>query len=367
MKQWISGFILLTGTMAVLSAWGASGKIPTRAAAPSQSSHTVSQAAAAPIPDTVISPIMVLEPGFSSASFSGDDGFDAFLSQGGAVSDAQAAEFLAKHFSSNISLSASGFGCSTLAVKSPEGHALFGRNFDWQACDALVLTSKPVNGYASISTVNLDFIRQSGSSLGAALEEDRLRVLAALYAPLDGMNEKGLAVSVNMIQDSASIAQDTGKPGLTTTTAVRLLLNKAADVKEALELLRQYDLHASMGMMVHFALADTTGRSVAVEYIGNQMVVTETPAVTNFYLADGPKKGIGSQQSHTRYDILTRALETQPVMNLEQLRDALDSVSKDNFNEFESTEWSAVFDLNAGSARYYHRENYEKPYTFSIS
>ena len=132
-------------------AGGASVKIPTRAAAPSQISHTVSQAAAAPIPDTVISPITVLEPGFSSAIFSGDDGFDAFLSQGGAVSDAQAAEFLAKHFSSDISLSASGFGCSTLAVKSPEGHALFGRNFDWQACDALVLTSKPVNGYASIS------------------------------------------------------------------------------------------------------------------------------------------------------------------------------------------------------------------------
>ncbi|MFR1479052.1 MAG: hypothetical protein ACLSB9_26820 [Hydrogeniiclostridium mannosilyticum] len=30
------------------------------------------------------------------------------------------------------------------------------------------------------------------------------------------MNEAGLAVSVNMIQDSATISQDTGKPNLTT-------------------------------------------------------------------------------------------------------------------------------------------------------
>ena len=30
---------------------------------------------------------------------------------------------------------------------------------------------------------------------------------------------------------------------------------------------------------------------------------------------------------------------------MDQVRDALDSVSKDNFGEFESTEWSIVFNL----------------------
>ena len=50
--------------------------------------------------------------------------------------------------------------------------------------------------------------------------------------PLDGMNEKGLAVSVNMIQDYDAICQDTGKPDLTTTTAIRLLfLDRAANVE----------------------------------------------------------------------------------------------------------------------------------------
>ena len=106
------------------------------------------------------------------------------------------------------------------------------------------------------------------------------------------MNENGLAVSVNMIQDSDTIEQETGKPDLTTTTAIRLLLDKAADVEEALELLEQYDLHASMGMMVHFALADATGRSVVVEYVENQMVVTDTPVVTIFHLAHGENMGL---------------------------------------------------------------------------
>lgn len=98
------------------------------------------------------------------------------------------------------------------------------------------------------------------------------------------------------------------------------------------------------------------------------MVVTETPVVTNFYLAEGAKQGIGTRQSYTRYDILilTQALKEQQTMDMDGGRDALDSVSKDNFDEFASTEWSAVFNLSTGEARYYHRENYTKPYEFFI-
>lgn len=363
MKQLIC--TLLAAVLAALAGCaGAGGRIPpaTDTQPPAQSGAPD----AAPAPVLEISPITALEEGFSSAEFAGDDGFEDFLTSGGASSDGDVIRFLTQRLAADLVPGSAPFGCSTLAVQSPQGHALFGRNFDWQSCDALVLTSTPTQGYASISTVNLDFIRQGGGSLGGLLEADEIRVLAALYAPLDGMNEKGLAVSVNMIQDSASIRQDTGKPDLTTTTAVRLLLNQAASVDEAVELLGRYDLHASMGMMVHFALADRAGNSVVVEYIDDEMVVTETPVVTNFYLAEGEKQGIGTRQSHQRHDILTQALADHPAMTMEDVRDALDSVSKDNFNEFESTEWSAVFDLETGEAHYYHRENYEDRYTFSI-
>ena len=231
----------------------------------------------------------------------------------------------------------------------------------------MIVASYPENGYASLSTVNMDFITQNVSgAVEIAMRADEVKTLAALYAPLDGMNEAGLAVSVNMIQDSATISQDTGKPNLTTTTAIRLLLNQAADVDEALELLNQYDMHASMGMMVHFALADASGRSVAVEYVDNQMIVIETPVLTNFYLAEGEKQGVGTQQSHERYEILMERLEESETMEMPDMRDALNSVSKDNFEEFASTEWSALFNLNTGEARYYHRENYETCYRLQL-
>lgn len=179
------------------------------------------------------------------------------------------------------------------------------------------------------------------------------------------MNEMGLCVAVLMIQDNPGFSQDTGKPDLTTTTAVRLLLDQAADVEEAVELLSQYDMHASAGMMVHFALADAAGHSVVVEYVDNEMVITETPVVTNYYLSPGEKYGIGTEESKIRYTMLEDMLQSNSAFSMDDIRDALDRVSKHNFNsEFASTEWSIVYNQSTEEVRYYHRENYQKYYSF---
>ena len=317
---------------------------------------------------TVTTKITELENGFSAVRYDGDYGFDKYLEKGGASSDSEVIKFLTRNLlfgAADLEFQKNFFGCSTISISNPKGNALFGRNFDWENCKAMVVSSKPVKGYASISTVNTDFIN-GGNRGGLALLPSKLLTIAYLYAPLDGMNEKGLCVSVNMIQDSTTIEQNTDKPDITTTTAVRLLLDKAANVEEALLLLEKYDMHASMGMMVHFALADKGGHSVVVEYMDNKMIVIDTPVVTNFYMAPGEKNGIGTAQSHTRYDILMKKLSETPAMNMGNVRDALDSVSKDNFGEFESTEWSVVYNQSSGEARYYHRENYKRSFTFHI-
>lgn len=313
--------------------------------------------------------IKELEHGFLTVAYQGDYSFDEYLEQGGAATDAEVIEFLTDTLLSGIDFNffSGTFGCSTISVKSPEGDSLFGRNFDWENCEAMVVSAYPDKGYTSISTVNMDFIQQGADGVAAlALQADNVRTIAALYAPLDGMNEAGLVVSVNMIQDSATISQTTKKPDITTTTAIRLLLDQAANVEEALTLLSQYDMHGSMGMMVHFALADADGHSVVVEYVDNEMIVTETPVVTNFYLAEGEKNGIGTAQSHERYDILMKQLSESDTMSTEDVKDALHSVSKGNFGEFESTEWSIVFNQSTKEVRYYHRENYKNSYLFTV-
>lgn len=334
--------------------------------------------------------IIELTEGFSAVQYSGDYGFDLFLNQGGASSDSEVVSFLTDNVMSdlgNLIIGGNPFGCSTLSVKNADGDSLFGRNFDWNTCNAMVIQSQPENGYASISTVNTDFISASGIRISAL--PDQIQALAGLYAPLDGLNEMGLAVSVNMIQDSATIEQNTDKPDITTTTAIRLLLDKAANVEEAIELLNSYDMHASFGYMVHFAIADRTGNSVVVEYVNNEMVVTKTPVVTNFYLAEGEKNGIGIRESYERYEIMMNRLKDSEIMEMNDVRDALDSVSKDNFGEFErssqnglrsrgssetdsecpieTTEWSIVMNQTTGEVRYYHREDYNTAYTFTVT
>lgn len=311
--------------------------------------------------------VVRLEDGLSAVRYEGGYGFDAFLSQGGASSDEEVAAYLSEHILSGtntVSLEGMPFGCSTLSVRDAGGSYLFGRNFDWNSCNAMIVSSVPENGYASVSTVNTDFIQVNGIRLSGL--PDEVQAAICLYAPLDGVNGSGLAVSVNMIEDTDTVSQNTEKPDITTTTAVRLLLDKAGDVDEAVKLLEQYDMHASMEYMMHLALADTSGRSVVIEYVDNEMVVTETPVVTNFYHAAGDKNGIGTEQSHERYDILMKMLADGNTMTMEEVRDALDRVSKDNFGGAESTEWSIVWNLSTGEARYYHRENYENCHTIKI-
>ncbi|MDO4302048.1 MAG: C45 family peptidase [Clostridia bacterium] len=312
--------------------------------------------------------IIQLEDGLSLVSFMGEYGFDKFMEQGGAASDREVIDFIKNNVITNADISFGGntFGCSTIAAQSADGDKLFGRNFDWNNCEALIVKSRPTEGYSSISTVNMDFIRQGGG-LSVNSLPDNIKTMAALYAPLDGMNEKGLCIAVNMIQDSDNIEQNSDKPDITTTTAIRLILDKAANTDEAVELLKQYDMHGSMGMMIHFAISDSEGKSISVEYVNNELVVTDTPVLTNFYISQGEKYGIGTDQSHERFEILRNALAENAAVTEEQLKNILDSVSKDNFNEFESTQWSIVYNQTKGEAKYYHRENYNKVYTFNLA
>lgn len=372
MKKIVSATIMMS---IILAATGCGNLRKPQSAANTQSSHingssnisTAQDASNSTDAILLTAKVVELEKGLSAVKYSDDYGFDEFLSQGGASSDSEVVAFLSKNVLSLSGLSFGGttFGCSTISTVDSEDNYIFGRNFDWNSCNAMIVHSVPENGYSSISTVNTDFINMSGLRLSVL--PDEAQAVICMYAPLDGMNEKGLAVSVNMIQDSDTISQNTDKPDITTTTAIRLLLDKAASVDEAIDLLSGYDMHASMGYMMHIAVADTSGKSAVIEYVNNEMTVTETPVVTNFYLAEGEKNGIGTAQSHERYDTLMKALSDNESMSMENVRDALNSVSKHNFNEFESTEWSAVFNQSTGEVHYYHRENYDTRYTFSIN
>lgn len=135
-----------------------------------------------------------------------------------------------------------------------------GRNFDWEGANssAIIIHTKPQNGYDSYSTSWFYFLGfgQNWKPEGFA---NQYMALAAIYVPLDGINEKGLCVADLVNGDNEQTHQKTDKVDLTASTAIRLLLDRAATVDEAIELLEQYDMNSAVGMSHHIAISDASG------------------------------------------------------------------------------------------------------------
>lgn len=292
--------------------------------------------------------------------YAGDYGFDEFLKQG-ASSDADIIEFVSKHLLRGIPIQIEPptFACSTFSAKTPEEDYIFGRNFDFTDTPVLVLKTYPTNGYASISTVDLELIGYDKYHLPTDFGiANKVMILAAPYAPMDGVNEKGLSIAVLQIFNK-STHQNTGKLGITTTTAIRLVLDKAATTAEAIALLQQYDMHASGGSNYHFQIADADGHTAVIEYIDNEMVVLDLTCATNYLLTPGQDdKG----QGYDRYDTITTVLDSAKNILTEKLAmDLLKKVSQDD------TQWSVVFNNTKRSAMYCIQKDYERTYPFSLN
>ncbi|MGN0999970.1 MAG: carcinine hydrolase/isopenicillin-N N-acyltransferase family protein [Faecousia sp.] len=317
---------------------------------------------------TVANTIEKLEDGLYSMEFKGDYGFDEFLAQGGASSDDEVADYLVSFLSHGFykvesEVQTGEFGCSTICTEDENGIVFFGRNYDWAECQAIIVHTVPEDGYESVSTCCLDFLGFGEDYAPDGSMMDRMLTLAAIYVPLDGMNEMGLMVADLMAGDNEQTHQQSDKVDLTTTTAIRLLLDKAATVDEAISLLRQYDMNSSIGSAHHLSIADATGKSVVVEYVNSEILVTETKVVTNHYLADCEKQGIGSEQSHLRFDTL--ASHTGPADDM-GVRDLLESVAQKNYpqteDDYEKTMWSIVYCPEGRCADFFFAENYEHSY-----
>ncbi len=309
------------------------------------------------------------EEGLYSMEYRGDYGFDEFLEQGGAESDAEMANylisFLSKGFYSvETQVVEDAFGCSTLAVKNEAGEVLFGRNYDWEECRGIIVHTIPKNGYESFSTCCLDFLGFGDYGPDGHMAE-RIQTLAAIYVPLDGMNEMGLMVADLMAGDKEVTNQKTEKADLTTTTAIRLLLDRAATTQEAIDLLKEYDMHSSIGAAHHLSICDKSGDSAVVEYVNGEMKIARTKVVTNHYLTDSEKKGVGSEQSHVRYDLL---LQQPQNLSADGLKDAMKSVAQFNFPQknYEKTMWTVIYSPADLTARFFFAENYESSYTLTL-
>ena len=75
---------------------------------------------------------------------------------------------------------------------------------------------------------------------------------------------------------------------------------------------------------------------------------------------------MGTSQSHERYEILMGILEGQETLSEEDVKDALERVSKHHYNDGETTEWSTIYHQTTKEAVYFHREDYTQAYRIQM-
>lgn len=236
---------------------------------------------------------------------------------------------------------------------------------------------------------------------------DKITCLASPYAPLDGINEKGVACGIYMSyqgdvdEEKTTVATDQNDPdkkNITSTTMLRLVLDYADSVDKAVELIKNYNLHDSANTSFHYMVADSTGKSAILEWVpvdstvnndndrdgskrelkvyysdnddvlGANETARDYQVITNFILTPGYYDGTNREKyGYDRYnDIWTALNKTNGVVENEQsAMDILSIVGRRNYRVEEGvyspgvTVHSAVYNLSKKTVLWVANENYD--------
>ena len=273
-----------------------------------------------------------------------------------------------------VHIKAPKFGCTAFTLTDAGDDVHMGRNYDFKNdTSAMLVHCTPKDGYSSVAFAALDNV--SANQPEANLKK-RLATLTAPFICLDGMNEKGVSIAV-LTLDSEPVHQDTGKPTIATTLAIRLVLDRAATTQEAVDLLRGYDMFASSGRDYHFYITDASGDGRVVEYdcesSTRELVDTKSEAVTNFFILyrdkvePNQRNGIYGH-GRERYDAVMDVLAQNETYTVSTVWSALRAASQDpNPEEVTSnTQWSIDFNNTDCTADVVLRRNWEDVIHYSL-
>ena len=159
--------------------------------------------------------------------------------------------------------------CSAFSARGGDSVTV-GRNWDNQNVGSIIVNLyRPANGYASVSfsraidlgfPLNMDLKEIAQSPWGERL------LLAPFYA-MGGINEHGLVVENPGVRP-ATVKPINGKEFVFQTYLIRMILDHAKNVEEAVDLADKYlpfDLEAN-SVNAHLFIVDATGKSVVLEY-----------------------------------------------------------------------------------------------------
>lgn len=332
--------------------------------------------------------------------------------------------------------------CSTFCAQTPEGEHLFARNYDYlhyknndrnseiTALNVVVKSKTIFAKYRSIAVCDGFWLDMAKGRMGTGSLDDGVTDISALalipFLCMDGMNEKGLAVSimhlptenewtpceypdldaltpeqlrlvkrltepgatpkrldstirsgVTMINEADHLAWSVNKNFAVHQTVkgrktmfhpvlMRRMLDKCKNVEQAVKLARSVNIMSPLpDNDYHVMVADASGACVILEWINNELCVKELTHCTNFYKQREDGYGYGQD----RDEIIAGHLDTcGGTMTEEEALRVLQEVSQDlRVKRFQGlTYWSSVYNLDKKTLRLWQNVDYDREYDFSL-
>lgn len=308
--------------------------------------------------------------GMYQMTYYGDYGFDEFLKTG-AKSDKDIEKFVTKRLLKGlpININVEKGGCTAFVTRNEKDEIIYGRNFDFKYAPSVQVYTKPDNGYASVSTVNLAFAGYSENNLPKeGISFSNFLTLATPYLPFDGLNEKGVAIALLAVPE-ADGGNDSSKVTLNTTTAIRLVLDKADSVDKAISLMNEYNIYFSGDVECHYLIADSTGNSVIVEFYDGAMQVVKSDndyqIASNFIAYNGLNIGEGFSEFE-RYDKVKEEIENNQHRLSEMQAVKLLADIGVNYENIDKLQWTVVYNLTTGNGKIFAHRKTDKITEFHI-
>ncbi len=301
--------------------------------------------------------------------------------------------------------------CSCFSGRSPASSVLVGRNYDVPHKDKeggitglnVVFTLHPRGKFRSVNFADAAWVSMLGLPYQKGALDDGKTGLSPLllipYLTMDGMNEKGLCASIlalDLKQGEKAVYQtEKGKKKVMITMLLRYMLDSCETIQEAEDLARKYNMVNTFGYDYHLFLADASGRSAVLEWRYNSLQITETDAVTNFYVSSDDAEDsylngklkerfindlkteksyrFGYGHGYERFKEVARTLDSRPhengaaILTEEESLSLLSRVSQDYTGELTSmTQYSVLYDLTQKTATVSVQQKYEDQYLFRL-
>ena len=244
--------------------------------------------------------------------------------------------------------------CSVFLLKNGEV-VVVGRNYDWHMEDALVMVNK-----RDIQKTALSFDNPAKwtSKYGSVTINQYGREL-----PCDGMNEKGLVISLLWLVETRYPKPDE-RPSLTNAQWAQYQLDTAATVDEVIASDKQIRITNLGGAQVHYFVADAQGNAAVIEFIGGKMYAVtgkDLPyaAITNRTYADslnylkqhegfgGKRQIVRSPSSFNRFVGSARAGRDFAAVVNPTLDSAIQTALRTcvDVDQGDRTKWTLAYDL----------------------